>query len=446
MPRLSVHVLGDGERVPMLSDGRGLPLFFPTLFATAQLRNAGAAVNTIRNKLADIQVLLRWERLNGRDLIAEFAHGKFPSLSDIVSIRDFAKLNMRGVPESSSKSALCSGNTGVILDFPEARISKVSARPTVNPQQHYNRVSTIADYLEFCASVVTQHRNSPDIAQQIAQMAKSLRKHRPRGLIKQLQDDADLRSPPSHVVERFMEVGAENSPQNPFRSPDVRLRNAIIFGLLRYTGMRRGELLSLRVDQFEFGHEPRVWIRRNQDDKHDSRRYQPVSKTKERPLPIPDELAEQIQRYIMQVRAKITPARKHPYLLVTHRKGTTWGKPLSLSSLSALVFARMHAVDPEFAQIHPHAFRHHFNYELSVSIDAINAAARKGVADAPGTTSISDGVEMDVRAFLNGHRSKASSAIYNRRHIREKSDVAARAVQSGLTQHRKANANDEPQD
>jgi hypothetical protein len=50
-------VLGGGERVPMLHDAQGLPLLYPTLFATTQLRNAAAAVNTIRNKLVDIVVL-----------------------------------------------------------------------------------------------------------------------------------------------------------------------------------------------------------------------------------------------------------------------------------------------------------------------------------------------------------------------------------------------------
>lgn len=62
MPPLSVHVLGEGERVPMLHDEQGVPLFYPTRFATSQLRNSGAAVNTCRNKLADLVVLMRWEQ------------------------------------------------------------------------------------------------------------------------------------------------------------------------------------------------------------------------------------------------------------------------------------------------------------------------------------------------------------------------------------------------
>jgi len=412
----------------MLHDAQGLPLFYPTLFATSQLRNAGAAVNTIRNKLADIVVLLRWESLQGRDLISEFRNGCFLTLADVVSLRDFAKLDMRHQAEMGDIDDIPEIN---VLGFLESRIATSPADATIGGQQHYNRISTIAEYLEFTASVVTQHRSSAQVAQEITRMAKTIRKHRPRGLAKRWSDDADVRSPPSELVERFMAVGSEDDPRNPFRSAEVRLRNAIIFGLFRYTGMRRGELLSLRIGEFDFGDEPTVWIRRNHDDSHDSRRYQPVAKTKERPLPLPEVLVNQINRYIMQVRAKISPARRHPYLLVSHHKGPTWGKPLSISALNSQIFARMRAVDAGFAEIHPHAFRHHFNYELSLAIDRHNSNVR---AEAPATPAplISEAKELDVRAFLNGHRSNTSGNVYNRRHIREASDKAARQVQAGL--------------
>lgn len=423
---LSVHVLAEGERVPMLHDEQGVPLFYPTLFATSQLRNAGAAVNSIRNKLADLVVLHRWEQANARDLIAEFRAGRLLTLADVVSLRDFAKLDMR---ELTPIRAGAKERSGGVVDFLEGRVASSPAQTTIGGQQHFNRISTFADYLEFTASVLTQHQNSTQIAQDIARMAKTIRKHRPRGLAKQKDEDPDLRSPPSDLVERFMEVGAEGNPCNPFTNPDVQLRNAIIFGLLRHTGMRRGELLSLRLDQIDLGHEPHVWVRRNQDDKHDPRPYQPVTKTKERPLPIPEALANQLDRYMLKVRPTIAPARKHPYLLVSHRKGGTWGKPLSASALSSQIFPRMRTVDSAFEAIHPHAFRHHFNYELSVRIDKHNAQVRseKGSELAP----ISEGREQDVRAFLNGHRNRASGAAYNKRHIREASDKAARQVQEG---------------
>jgi len=416
----------------MLHDELGLPLFYPTLFATSQLRNDGAAVNTIRNKLADLIVLMRWERQHARDLIEEFRCGRFLTVSDVVSLRDFARRDMRELTSAKSPA----GQRGVLVSLLEGQVASRPPLATVGGQQHFNRLSTFADYLEFVATTVTQHRNSVQISEQIARMAKTIRKHRPRGLAKRWDEEHDVRSPPSELVDRFMEIGAEGHPRNPFRNPQIQLRNAIIFGLFRYTGMRRGELLSLRLDQLDLGHEPQVWIRRNQDDEHDSRRYQPVAKTKERPLPLPDVLAEQINRYVMGSRARIGEARRHPYLLVSHRRGPTWGKPLSVSALSSLIFGRMRSADAAFEAIHPHAFRHHWNYELSLSIDKHNADIRKK-KDSRGELTISEAKELDVRAFLNGHRSKSSGAAYNRRHIRETSDKAARLMQASLKREQK---------
>ncbi|MHA8021257.1 site-specific integrase [Stenotrophomonas hibiscicola] len=427
-PKLSVHVMQDGERVPMLQDESGVPLFYPTLYATSQLRNAGVAVNTIRNKLADLIVLLRWEVANCRNLISEFQGGRFLTIADVVSLRDFAKLDMRNWKSDGH----CTEKPSIrVLGFLEARVAPSRARAAIGSQQHFNRLSTIADYLEFTASVVTQHNGSHQMGQEIARMGTAIRKHRPRGLTKHFEEEPERRSPPTDLVNHFMAVGSERDSRNPFKHPDIRLRNAIIFGLLRHTGMRRGELLSLRLDQFDLGHEPLVWVRRNQDDKHDSRRYQPVAKTKERPLPLPAELAEQLSRYMLQVRAGIRPARRHPYLLISHRKGAGWGQPLSISALNSQIFGRMRAVDRDFELIHPHAFRHHFNYELSRSIDEHNAQI-KSDATADHAVPISEHREQDVRAFLNGHRHRASGAAYNRRHIREVSEKAARLVQSGM--------------
>ena len=66
-----------------------------------QLRNAVAAVDTFRNKLADIVALLRREQQHGGDLISEFAHGDFLSVADVVSLRDFC-----------ARSAAC--NRGIV--------------------------------------------------------------------------------------------------------------------------------------------------------------------------------------------------------------------------------------------------------------------------------------------------------------------------------------------
>lgn len=424
---LSIRVLQGGERGPFLLNEHGIPLFYPTLFETTQLRNSGAAVNTIRNALEDIEVLLRWETVNSRNLVAEFQEGRTLTLADIVSLRDFCGLDMRHLGDSASR-----GQTDHKVTWLESYAATVAPRPKVSQAQQYNRLSTIADYLDFVATVVMQHRDHPGDAVAIARMTSNIRHHRPRGKWNRGDDDPNAKSPPPDVIERFMAAMAVDSPQNPFADSAMRLRNAIIFGLLRWTGMRRGELLSLHIDQFELGEEPRVWVRRNQDDAYDPRQNQPVSKTKERPLPLPEALAEQIQDYVLNVRPKIAPARQHPYLLVSHRKGPTCGRPLSPSALGSRIMATARSVAPEFAQIHPHAFRHHFNYELSVKVDAHNAKVRAHPED-PTLKPITEARELDMRAFVNGHRSNASGRFYTQRHVRQQADRAVRQLQAGIT-------------
>lgn len=141
-------------------------------------------------------------------------------------------------------------------------------------------------------------------------MVEMIRSHRPRCKARKGQN-LPKSSPADGLVDEFMVLGSEHVKRSPFHDPDIRLRNAIIFGLLRQTGIRRGELLSLRIDQLDFGHQAQIWIRRNHDDQHDTRRYQPVAKTKERLLPISSDLAEQIQRYVIKIRPNIAPVRRH---------------------------------------------------------------------------------------------------------------------------------------
>jgi integrase len=424
MYRLTSHILGNGERVPLLVDARGVPLFYPTLFATARLRNAGLAVNTIRNKLAEILVLLRWQtrQFPERDVEQEFQKGDYLTLEDIVSLRDFASRDMRDLETVAGHS-----RAKMSPKLLEGRIATVKPSRTINGQQHYNRMSTIADYLEFLGNVISA-KDRKNRAGDISRMAKLIRSHRPKGAAMRRQDDPEESSPPSELVDQFVALIAVDSAGNPFVDRAVRLRNSIMFQLFTYTGVRRGELLSVRIDQVEFGDEPYIWVRRNQDDPLDSRANQPSSKTKERPVPIPEGLANAIHDYVMKHRALIPAARRHPYLLVTHKPGPHYGRPLSLSAVAEII-TTIREKDSKFKDIHPHALRHHFNYELSRAIDAHNSRVKAGDVAEP---MIREGKELDIRAFLNGHWNKASGAVYNKRHVREVSDAAVRELQSGL--------------
>ena len=319
-----------------------------------------------------------------------------------------------------------------IAQFPEASLAPAKGGATVSKPVHYNRLTTIADYLQFLGQTVTAQRYDRDIAAAVDRMAKNLRQHRPRGMASNRDEDPDRLSPPTGVVEAFIRVGSAGHPDNPFRSGSIRRRNEIVFRLLFETGIRLGELLSLRLDNMRFGQDANISVQRTHDDKDDSRAYQPVAKTKERTIPISDNLAKKVHAYCMEDRARTPGANRHPYLIVTHRKGRTRGQPLSTSSVANKMFGSMQRVRPEFATIHPHSFRHHLNYVISKRVDAHNRKARSG--EDPAIEPISEGREMDIRAYLNGHRSPKSGEVYNRRHVREASNHAVREMQQRLTE------------
>lgn len=409
-----------GERMAMLLDGQGVPVSSVTLFSTVRLRNAGLSFNSIRNKLYDLKVLLAWQQEKGRDLDVEIRQGKVPSLTDVVSIRDFTGLSVnRSAPKNGTK----------IVRINEASLAPVQSNATVSKQVQYSRLSTIADYLEFVGQGAAAHQGRPELARDVDRMVRSLRQHRPRGMASTQDEDLEALSPPTQVIEAFVRVGSEGHPENPFRAGVLQRRNELIFRILWETGIRRGELLSLRIDKMSLGEEPYIAVVRTQDDKHDSRTYQPVAKTKERILPISDGLAKRIHDYCMEDRANTPGANKHPYLFVVHRKGETCGKPLAIATLGNKVFGAMQRVRSEFAVVHPHSFRHHMNNVLSGLLDERNRTVRAGGSDAEPMT---EAREMDLRAYLNGHRSKKSGAVYNRRHVRREGKRALQDLQKEL--------------
>ena len=196
-----------GERVPMLLDEKGVPLCWPTLFATVRLRNAGLAFNSIKNKL---KALLRWEQFHGRDLETEFRDRRLLSVAGVASIRDFAAKKLGRVLGRVNATRGSSDRAG---RFPEASLAPVANRARVSKQVHYNRLTTIADYVEFLAQTVTAHRCDRDLAAAIDRMAKTLRQHRPHGMGSDHNDDPHRMSPPSALMDAFVQVGWEGHPE-----------------------------------------------------------------------------------------------------------------------------------------------------------------------------------------------------------------------------------------
>lgn len=116
------------------------------------------------------------------------------------------------------------------------------------------------------------------------------------------------------------------SPNNPFNK-DVRLRNWIIIELLLQCGIRLGELLKLKVNDF-IRIEDRFYIkiRNYKGDKEDSRKIEPSNKNNYsfRTISITPQLFEIIHSFICKER-RLRKKLNHSYLLVS-----VLGSPLTI--------------------------------------------------------------------------------------------------------------------
>jgi integrase len=90
---------------------------------------------------------------------------------------------------------------------------------------------------------------------------------------------------PPQLVEVIQDITQPDHPDNPWDDLRCRYRNSLIVDWLLYLGLRRGELLGIRIPDINFQQET-VTVYRRADDPSDPRFHQPKAKTLGRVIPI----------------------------------------------------------------------------------------------------------------------------------------------------------------
>lgn len=411
MFKLEILILNNGERYPILIDSvEGVPHYHATIWVTAILRPT-CSVNTIRNKLYALQWLFAWERRNGRNLVEEFKQGKFLNHKDLVNLKEHFRETVHSNLENKKQYPKFFSNSLV-----------------VSSSHQYNRMTAIAEYLDFLIKMI-QFKDK-NLMIEAANMIRIIRNLRPKIKSRSDVNFTHQNYLPDGLLDEFVDLANYSNPKNPFRDKGIKKRNHLMFLLLRQLGIRKGELLSIKLSDMDLtGVKPAIIIRRVHDDLYDTRKRQAVAKTKERRLVISHEITNLIDDYIVNYRAKIPYANKHPYLFVTHKKGKFQGNPLSISSFDNVIISLMKKVDSRYSVIHAHLFRHEWNLDFSRKVDLNNQLAQEGKA---GYTEISPENEAKYRQHWMGHSSEKSSYIYNRRHIFEQATKIALMEQNEL--------------
>ena len=117
-------------------------------------------------------------------------------------------------------------------------------------------------------------------------------------------------------------------------SPRTRLRNWLMFEVALELGIRRGELLKLRLDSLPRGADDGVRILRRPDDPHDSRSKEPAVKTAERVIPASRNLLAAIRAYLTYPRPLGRISGASPYLFVARS-----GQPVSMDTADDVITA-----------------------------------------------------------------------------------------------------------
>lgn len=409
--------LTSGERLPLLLNGDGCPLFEPTLYALTELRARNQASNTISSHLRAIQIFYLFLKLRGIDLTSRLGTGKILSLGEIEELTRLCRLPVEHIDAMLHASE---GNRAYFMPVSLEKVRKHSQgklQKEVAPAFAGVRMHYIRDYIKWLVSgYLSKHGLDKVISDNLifslnlilpaitARIPKSGGHH---GALNQREGLA------TDTIDELLRVVSPQSPNNPWRGEYTRHRNALIIHWLYYLGLRRGELLGIKVQDLDF-RKGTVTIHRRADDASDPRTNQPQSKTKAREIPLSEGLKSLTYAYVMNHRSSLEGARKHEFLFCAD----STGQPMSLPTLNK-IFKVLREKCPNLPDsLCPHVMRHTWNDRFSEEMDK-----RKTPEES----------EKKLRSYLMGwSETSGTAATYTRRHTRKKAHEVSLKMQEQM--------------
>ncbi|MCO1962544.1 site-specific integrase, partial [Pseudomonas aeruginosa] len=330
--RVKNVVLVSGERLPVLLDREGIPIFAPTVFVLTEVRGKNRAANTIAIVLRSVMVFLLFLHMRRIDFESRLIAGELLSLAEVEDLARLCRL------PHTQLAALLDENDGLppkVLTFEKVRMGPQRALlAEVAPEVAANRLRYIRMYLQWLAEeALGRHGLAPfsaarlgDSSRRVAEAIDSRIPRKSGG--NTLSQREGL---PEESVAELLRIIDPQSPDNPWRDQHTRYRNALLIQWLLNLGLRVGEALGVRVSDI-VAYRKEVTIHRRADDPDDPRQYQPQTKTRARILPLGETLLSDTQAYILSYRSVLPCSKKHPYLFVASRTG----QPMSQSAIGRL--------------------------------------------------------------------------------------------------------------
>ena len=347
-----------GERMPLLVDAStGLGLFEPTGYALV-LRNTNRATNTIAQAMRAVMLLYQILDANGIDLLQRIKANELLTLGEIEALieqcklkkADLDEIHFGPLDEKVARLDLAKLKKGLKSQVNLATVDKGTAAV---------RVKYIQGYLDWLQEYAYLQKLPGDrqLFKKVADMTvKAFKARTPKAGKK---NATKRKRGLTHAQQaRLLSVMHPDSIENPWGDAFIRERNYLIVLLLLATGMRKGELLGVKVNDFNVK-ENKLLVARRPDDPEDPRPRKVYAKTYDRELLLGAELVDSLKHYIKVVRASTDRANQYPYLIVSEA-----GAPLALNSVD-FMFSTVRAVLPDFAKLSAHIMRHTWNDRFS---------------------------------------------------------------------------------
>jgi integrase len=383
---MKTFIASDGERFSQLyeTDAPGFPLFYPTAFIARSIRSS-TTHETQKVYLAAIKRVCEWESNGNIDLAMRFHNRRFLSAAEIDDLTSYL------------------------------RASKLSGKGSVISSPKYNTyVAYVAAYFRWLPLEVINDSNTRDVRDAIETQDTMLLKKKRRKAGSQHAREQRILAARLSPGARDELVGCFKQPFAGIRKPQdfgPRLRNLVMLRIIYETGMRLGELLSLKLKNFieaSGGDSAYLEIQRNHHDAVDTRLHQPVAKTLGRLVPVSESLENQLKEYRDSWRSDIPRVgfSEEDFIFVVHRGGRSQGKALPKTAFGTGL-NNLKRSYPALRLIHPHLLRHDWNYRFSKQADSEGMPFEE---------------ERTLREQLMGWApASPMSRLYNRRHIEEKS-------------------------
>ena len=409
--------LSDGERLPVIYPrSTGIPLFEPTLYAVTELRARNRSTSTIHQALRAVMVLELVLNHLGVDLTRRLRECRLLDIGEVEELARACRLPVEGLSVEPVAGRVPLPSTTKLETARMRRTLRKADTATIGAESAAIRMHYIRGYLTWRVRHRLQQLGSDAdrhaLLNSNAEMTLHALKERiPSPSHRSADEQREGLSP--EQLARLIDVIQPNSPDNPWAGNFARKRNFLMVMWVLSLGLRRGELLGVRIADISFqGNE--VFIARRPDDPEDPRTAQPRAKTLARLLPLHDDLATATRDYIINARRSIPGARQNPFLFVA----TGTGAPLSLAALTKICETLRSACDWLPADFAWHVLRHTHAELITEVMDA---------------KSVSSEVEARVRARLMGWVDGSKmAAVYTRRHTRKKANATLLDMQSKL--------------